>query len=243
MRKLHCIFIGLCCSSAVLFAQSVPDKMALVGTWQQVDSLGQPLPIGNKMTEYKVITPQTFTVIQAFTEKSLFAGVFMGEYTLDGDTYIEKISLCSPNAVSMVGAKNMFTVFLKGDILSLHGINNMYRQYWKKLDRLPVAAGPATDVESVKRKADSGNVTIGKGDGSSVDNAVVIEAKNENAGVAAEYEWIGKKYGMRNADWVVTRQETLGAKGRHYDLLFVKIVATGEVMKIYFDITGFFGRF
>lgn len=243
MKRLHCVLIGLACLAETFVAQEIPDRAALVGTWQQVDSLGRPFVLDKKVVEYKIITPQTFTVIQALPEKGIFGGIFMGEYTLEGDTYIEKIRYCNPNALAMVGSKNLFTVTLKDGILLLHGINNTYNQRWKKTDKLPVVEVPATDAASVKRKADGGSASVDGADGSSVEKAVVVKAKTEKAGVSAEYEWVEKHYGQRNVDWVVTQQQTLGVKGRNYDLLFIRLVATGKELKLYFDITDFFGKF
>jgi hypothetical protein len=74
-------------------------------------------------------------------------------------------------------------------------------------------------------------------DGTSVAHAIPINAPNEKSGVAAEYHWIGEHFpGYKRAG-----QALLHDNGRYYDAIDIT-TTTGERKKIFFDITGFFGK-
>jgi hypothetical protein len=74
-------------------------------------------------------------------------------------------------------------------------------------------------------------------DGSSITSAVVIQAKDESTGVAAEYQWIADRFpGYRRVG-----QALLNKDGRDYDTLDIT-TSSGEHKKFYFDITNFFGK-
>ena len=87
------------------------------------------------------------------------------------------------------------------------------------------------------KPAAAGPVTYSDGDGSTIEKAVVIKgAKDEEAGVAAEYAWLRQKY----PGYKLSKQSLRGSGDRHYDLIEID---TREGHKtIYFDITDFFGK-
>jgi hypothetical protein len=74
-------------------------------------------------------------------------------------------------------------------------------------------------------------------DGTSYENAVVIQEKSESAGVTAEYKWIREHYpGSR------TKMQALHNKnGKTYDVLSI-VTANGAEQLIYFDISRFYGK-
>lgn len=81
-------------------------------------------------------------------------------------------------------------------------------------------------------------ITYGGGDGSSVEEAVIIlGATGESDGVPAEYQWIDKTYPGAE----VEGQALLDDNGRVYDLLTLTI--EGKPVEVYFDITEYFGKF
>jgi len=89
-------------------------------------------------------------------------------------------------------------------------------------------AGPKND----------GAVKYSGGDGSSVKTAIVIVAPNEDKGVAAEYAYLAKHF-----PGYATRSQSLVNQDSK---VFDKVDFTtkdGKAMTIYFDITGFFGKF
>jgi hypothetical protein len=75
-------------------------------------------------------------------------------------------------------------------------------------------------------------------DGSSYEKAVVIVAKNEKAGINAEYSYILKNYpGYKLKGQVLTEKNKVP-----YDIIDI-ITASGESKSVYFDISKFFGKF
>lgn len=73
--------------------------------------------------------------------------------------------------------------------------------------------------------------------GSSMANAVVITASNEREGVSAEYHWIANRFPGYKRD----RQALLHDNSHCYDEIDIT-TASGDPMKLYFDITNFFGK-
>lgn len=245
MRSIFCLFILIAFSGLVL-GQKPIEKEKMVGTWQQVDSLGNPLLINNDITEYKIITPETFTVLQAVKSKGFFIGLFFGTYVLENETYIESIVYSNPMGVRLNGQKNLFYVNMKDDLLYIWGINNKFKQIWKKLDKLPLPEIVPTksDVSSYfKKQYDFSNYKFTGGDGSSQKRAVVISSRTESEGIAAQYYFIGKKYGMRDVEWKVLSQECQKSKSRMYDSINIKLLKTNEIIKVWFDITAYYGKF
>jgi hypothetical protein len=72
--------------------------------------------------------------------------------------------------------------------------------------------------------------------GTSLETAVVIEAKNTIEGVRAEYAWIKQHY----PGWSSGSQHLLNDKGRVYDV--IEISRGSERRSIYFDISNWFGK-
>lgn len=92
-------------------------------------------------------------------------------------------------------------------------------------------------IENPVASASTANVTFSGGDGTSCDDAVVVVgAANEREGVKAEYEWIARKYpgfkrggqGMGNCKFIA-------------DVIDIT-TASGEAKRVYFNISGFYGK-
>ncbi len=69
-------------------------------------------------------------------------------------------------------------------------------------------------------------------DGSSIAKAVVIDADNDAAGVAAEDRWLAEHYPA----WHKVKQALLVSKGHHYDEIVIQD-GSGNTKKVYFDIS------
>ena len=80
-------------------------------------------------------------------------------------------------------------------------------------------------------------VSFAGGDGSSVEQAVIVNGATEQTGVDAEYAWIAQRYPGYRKD----SQTLRGADGKHYDVLEFT-TSSGEKKRVYFDITDFFGK-
>ena len=90
-------------------------------------------------------------------------------------------------------------------------------------------------------------VTYGGGDGTSVENAVVIEnAANHFEGVDAEYIWLETQFGPQGEKWERSEQSLIDEEDRLYDVLKVEFSSStggykkGDVAYFYFDITEFY---
>jgi hypothetical protein len=81
----------------------------------------------------------------------------------------------------------------------------------------------------------------GGGDGSSFEQAVIINTNSTEQGIPAEYEYVGRLFGRMGVDWDVVRQSLVSHDGRQYDVLQIKL-SNGEEKYIYFDIIQFFGK-
>jgi len=68
----------------------------------------------------------------------------------------------------------------------------------------------------------------GGGDGSNVEQAVIIEAPDPFTGVDAEYQFLSERLGKRDIDWAVVHQTNLNIKGREYDRLTVESRPSGK---------------
>jgi len=88
------------------------------------------------------------------------------------------------------------------------------------------------------KEAKAEEVKYEGGDGSSMEKAVIIKARNEQVGVDAEYAWLAKKY----PGYKMTRQSLMRDKGKKYDMLEIK-TTDGKQLEVYFDITDYFGKF
>ena len=88
----------------------------------------------------------------------------------------------------------------------------------------------------------SGDIYSG-GEGTSQEDAIIINCTQTTVGVSAEYEWIEYKYGKRDTDWTLEIQYNGNSNdGKVYDTLTINL-SDGTSKTIIFDITSFYGRF
>ena len=74
-------------------------------------------------------------------------------------------------------------------------------------------------------------------EGTTLETAVLVEAADENSGVAWENDWIWRHYGRFRKKQV----NVLVAGDRRFDAIQVELADHTE-KTLYFDITGFFGK-
>lgn len=87
------------------------------------------------------------------------------------------------------------------------------------------------------------NVSYAGGDGSSIENAILIlNAGNSRNGIAAEYAYIEKIHGQKFKDWKVLEQSTFIDNGRRFDQFNIMLIGSNESITYYFDITEFYGK-
>jgi hypothetical protein len=75
-------------------------------------------------------------------------------------------------------------------------------------------------------------------DGLSFEKAIIITEKTESAGVAAEYRWLKEHY----PGYTMKMQALSFHDKKPYDLLSI-VTSAGKEITIYFDISGFYGKF
>jgi len=139
MRKLTILSALTIClafifTSVISAQSSSTEKNKLVGTWIQVDSTGNAI-IGNpgNTVQYKIITPECFSVSGINKSTKTFIGIFIGTYNMDNDIYTEVITYANPGTKNMVGYKNTFKCKFERDLWYIKGTNNPYAQYWKRV--------------------------------------------------------------------------------------------------------------
>ena len=98
---------------------------------------------------------------------------------------------------------------------------------------------PQKELEKTAPSAQKSGLRFEGGDGSSQEKAVIIKgAKNSEAGVHSEYDWLRKKY----PGYQMKRQSLQSAGGKSYDVLAIH-TKDGKDLDVWFDITEFFGKF
>lgn len=78
--------------------------------------------------------------------------------------------------------------------------------------------------------------------GTSLEDAIVIlDAASSSEGVRAEYEYLEQQFGIRGINWNLQRQALLHIGDKVYDEMTV-LLPNNDVLRLYFDITDFFGK-
>ncbi len=79
------------------------------------------------------------------------------------------------------------------------------------------------------------------GDGSSPEQAIVINADSTVMGILAEYEYLSNMYGQPDTEFAVLYQRLVRIDLNFYDVLHIRI-ANREEKDIFFNINQFFGK-
>ena len=74
-------------------------------------------------------------------------------------------------------------------------------------------------------------------DGTTVEKAIIIMETTEGPGVHAEYQWLKQHY----RGYKTTKQTLLYEKEKPYDVIEF-VTRDGKHLKVYFDISRFFGK-
>ena len=120
-------------SSFVWAQNSNVTKSKLVGTWVLCNSHNEPLYLQNNMAEFKVITPETFTVLMLSKDNNSIFAEIMGTYSIKDDIYTETITNTCRGMTDVPSTVNIFEIKLKDDLMLIEGKNNIYNQTWKKV--------------------------------------------------------------------------------------------------------------
>jgi hypothetical protein len=99
--------------------------------------------------------------------------------------------------------------------------------------------------EETYTKIQNGKIRFEGGNGATLEKAVkIVGARNTDEGISAENIWISEKHGERGLDWNKIGQALTSSDNRrkHYDIIEIEIITSGEKTSYYFDITSFFGK-
>lgn len=102
----------------------------------------------------------------------------------------------------------------------------------------------ATSTAGMSVVMTKGDIKVYGGTGESFEDPIVIVgAKSSMDGVPVEYAYLAKKYGERGTDWQMNQQSLQYHEGKAYDVLNITVVnPKKEKFDVYFDISGFFGK-
>jgi hypothetical protein len=90
---------------------------------------------------------------------------------------------------------------------------------------------------------DLSKVTFEGGDGKTIETTVIIKnAGNERNGIAAEYDYIAKKHGVKFTNWKPVGQSTSSNNEKKFDVIDIVTIPGNEKITYYFDITDFYGK-
>jgi ABC-type glycerol-3-phosphate transport system substrate-binding protein len=100
------------------------------------------------------------------------------------------------------------------------------------------AQSEATPAASEPKQPPAVTPAAEQPDGSSPEQAIVIQATTESEGVKAEHAWLHSHY----PGYKMTKQTLVTGKDKPYDVLHIQ-TADGQGKDVFFDISKFFGHF
>lgn len=95
-----------------------------------------------------------------------------------------------------------------------------------------------TNGDLSNTNAASTQATAAKQDGLTFETAIFITEKSEMIGPAAEYKWIKEHY----TDYKVKGQALVYHNKKPFDIITI-IFSYNKELKLYFDISNYFGKF
>jgi hypothetical protein len=87
----------------------------------------------------------------------------------------------------------------------------------------------------------NGQGLFSSGDGSTFDEAVIVNTASPKAGIDAEYEFVSAQCGIRGKDWTLKLQRQEWHESVPYDILTIRR-SDGSTGDFYFDISRFFNK-
>jgi hypothetical protein len=80
-------------------------------------------------------------------------------------------------------------------------------------------------------------IKISGGDGTTKEQAIIINAPSDKLGVDAEYKYLDKNY----PGWEFDQQTLILDEDRQYDIMAI-VLPDGSKKEIWFNITDFYGK-
>jgi beta-lactamase regulating signal transducer with metallopeptidase domain len=120
-------------------AQSTAAKSGndLIGTWILAGRPGEAGDAPAAGGRTKTITDTEWSITQVDLETGATLFHHGGTYTQNGNAYIERVEFADASTKNLVGRTNRFRIRLEGDVLTLTGIGNPWREVWKRVYSTP----------------------------------------------------------------------------------------------------------
>ena len=124
-------------------AATAPSQLSseLIGAWVLVgtpDKVGKAPSAGGR---YKFVTGSEWCDTQADPKTGVVIFHHGGSYTLNGNQYFQSMKYANPTTLNLVGKTNgHFTIEIKGDNLTLIGLDNPWKEVWKRTTDKTAAA-------------------------------------------------------------------------------------------------------
>jgi hypothetical protein len=83
--------------------------------------------------------------------------------------------------------------------------------------------------------------TISGGNGSTKEQAIIINAPSDKLGVDAEYKYLESIYGEQNVHWRLYEQNLFVKDNKYYDILVIEL-RNSQLLTFWFDINSFYGK-
>ncbi len=131
---LRSAFIFLFCQHAFMFMAKgeLPLSEQLPGTWVLV---GTPEKVGEPPAQgagVKVISGRRWLVTQTDPETGVVTR-HGGTFTASGNEYSETVEYANDSTKQLIGKTFIFTASIKGDLLTILGKGNPWREVWKRV--------------------------------------------------------------------------------------------------------------
>ena len=123
------------CSINVNTNSSLSDQV--IGTWQYArlkDSAVVTNYFGNGVSRRKIITPESFVVVDFIQQAKKMRAAFMGSYSIKNGVYEESVEYTGIGYEKYLNEKNTFEIKISGDYMTIKSTNNNYGlELWKRL--------------------------------------------------------------------------------------------------------------
>lgn len=77
--------------------------------------------------------------------------------------------------------------------------------------------------------------------GSTKEQAIIVNAPSDKLGVDAEYKHLESIYGEQNIFWRLQEQQLMISENKYYDVLNIEL-RNGNQLSYWFDINSFYGK-
>lgn len=108
------------------------------------------------------------------------------------------------------------------------------------LSLLVIAAGCASEEQTVIKKTPKDIISFSGGNGESYDSAIVIYGvEKPSEGIEAEYRYLSKLHGSKDKNWRVVGQTMYREEKSIFDVIEIALIPSSEKRIYYFDVTRF----